>query len=565
MIKKLGCLIGILFALKSVSAQSLNETNLSSNLNSVTSEAIGATVNDQRTEETSNEVNGAIKLINYKFKGRNLFGRPRSLYRRNNNFTCCDLDATTAAGNVTTNSISVGGLFVQMQSGSGGTTPGVHFLSPWNESVFEVWARGRAVFTNYSNQDAFTITNQGNQGVTVLSIEANSGHTGWLQRWSIPGTGIESAINKDGWLGVGTISPTRQIEIRQKAGMSKGLLLSGDEYYVSGNGDNNGILFLNGVNRPGNRQLWIGDNTALGSSTLGFFRYITGTQLPGISAVTGDGLTRLPVNIGTPTSNVALGFDYSGVTGTDLPASLLSVNGNAAVGANFRSLAAPSNGLIVQGLTGLGLTNPTAQLSVASNTAAAIFTNHDWNDGYSGGTMVTIQNASSNTTNTYLKFISDYDGDNGGAKTFGSISFGTNNSFSLSNPLGNPLVLQATTGNVGIGTSTPPEKLSVEGTIAARKVKVTQALWPDYVFDKKYKLLSLEEVERYIQKNSHLPAVPSASEVQKEGIDVGDNQAMLLRKIEELTLYLIEQNKKIVELEKNLKKLQSIQTSNRSN
>jgi hypothetical protein len=99
---------------------------------------------------------------------------------------------------------------------------------------------------------------------------------------------------------------------------------------------------------------------------------------------------------------------------------------------------------------------------------------------------------------------------------------------------------------VGIGTTTLDSayKLAVEGTIGARKVKVTQAApWADYVFNDDYKLRPLSEVENYIKTNKHLPEVPSAAQVAKEGIDVGDNQALLLKKIEELTLYMIEMKK----------------------
>lgn len=100
-------------------------------------------------------------------------------------------------------------------------------------------------------------------------------------------------------------------------------------------------------------------------------------------------------------------------------------------------------------------------------------------------------------------------------------------------------------GNVGIGTPNPQSLLSVNGTITAKQVTVTQLGWSDYVFEPSYKLRSLPAVESYIQANRHLPDVPSAAEVGKNGVDIGETQASLLRKIEELTLYAIAQEKQL--------------------
>ena len=107
-------------------------------------------------------------------------------------------------------------------------------------------------------------------------------------------------------------------------------------------------------------------------------------------------------------------------------------------------------------------------------------------------------------------------------------------------------------GNVGIGVTQPQTKLAVNGDITAKKIKVTQTGWPDYVFDSSYLLLSLSQIETFIKENKHLPEVPSAAQVKKEGLDLGDNQAVLLKKIEELTLYIIQQNKQIEHQNKQL-------------
>lgn len=104
-------------------------------------------------------------------------------------------------------------------------------------------------------------------------------------------------------------------------------------------------------------------------------------------------------------------------------------------------------------------------------------------------------------------------------------------------------------GNVGIGTLYPKEKLSVYGQIRATEVKVQSTGWPDYVFKNDYSLLSLTNVANYIKENGHLPEIPSASIVEKEGISIGEMNAKLLKKVEELTLYLIEKDKQVNHLE----------------
>lgn len=100
-------------------------------------------------------------------------------------------------------------------------------------------------------------------------------------------------------------------------------------------------------------------------------------------------------------------------------------------------------------------------------------------------------------------------------------------------------------GNVGIGTSSPTEKLSVNGKIRAQEIKVETANWPDYVFAQDYTLEPLEETEKHIKEKGHLPGIPSAEEVKANGVDLGEMNSKLLRKIEELTLHLIEKEKEL--------------------
>lgn len=107
-------------------------------------------------------------------------------------------------------------------------------------------------------------------------------------------------------------------------------------------------------------------------------------------------------------------------------------------------------------------------------------------------------------------------------------------------------------GNVGIGTlNTSAYKLSVDGNVRATEVKVYTG-WADYVFAKDYKLPTLEEVAQHIEEKGHLINIPSAKEVEKDGILLGEMNAKLLEKIEELTLYTLKQQKQLEAQEKEL-------------
>jgi len=116
-------------------------------------------------------------------------------------------------------------------------------------------------------------------------------------------------------------------------------------------------------------------------------------------------------------------------------------------------------------------------------------------------------------------------------------------SYAFANPNKNDLVVK---GNISIGVAnTQGYKLAVNGNIRAKEIKVENANWPDYVFAKDYKLPSLQETEKHINEKGHLPGIPSAQDVKTNGIDLGEMNAKLLQKIEELTLHVIEQNKQL--------------------
>lgn len=101
-------------------------------------------------------------------------------------------------------------------------------------------------------------------------------------------------------------------------------------------------------------------------------------------------------------------------------------------------------------------------------------------------------------------------------------------------------------GNVGIGTETPKAKFSVNGNILANEIKIkTDISVPDYVFESDYELKGLDFIANYVKSNKHLPEIPSAKEIERDGLDVASMNLLLLKKIEELTLYAIKQEGEI--------------------
>ncbi len=163
---------------------------------------------------------------------------------------------------------------------------------------------------------------------------------------------------------------------------------------------------------------------------------------------------------------------------------------------------------------------------------------------------------------------------------FGGAVFPTDTSLVIwsNSAANNYLVLQPSWGNTGVGTYTPNAKfhvngtqliggnsariatgyqLSVDGRIMAEEVTVQNSTaWPDYVFANDYKLLPLDELEASINKNKHLPNIPAASVIEKEGIKLGQMNTKLMEKVEELTLYIIELNKKNDALAKKVEQLE---------
>jgi hypothetical protein len=239
--------------------------------------------------------------------------------------------------------------------------------------------------------------------------------------------------------------------------------------------------------------------------------------------------------------------------GTTNPSAKLEITdaGNATLRVGITSNIANSNAQFLNSLAVAGLD----QNSVTTNGAVAWnFYNNGNNPSWSGALL---EHYGSNVqTGEYT-----VDTRNIGLLKFQNVStgvIGSNGSdiiISAGNTNLNACFLP--NGNVGIGTRNPGNfKLAVEGKIAARGVKVTTANFADYVFEPTYKLRPLSSVESYINENKHLPGMPSAKEVEKEGgFELGNMNVKLLEKIEELTLYVIELKKENEQMKKEIKEI----------
>jgi len=190
------------------------------------------------------------------------------------------------------------------------------------------------------------------------------------------------------------------------------------------------------------------------------------------------------------------------------------------------------------GNVGIGTNSPTAKLDIGKSNLENAFSVGSSNDG---GRIYTSYESGKGT----LNFVEH---DDPFVLSFTQAGTNTNEKIIFDQ------------GNFGIGTTTMgSHKLAVEGSIGAREIKVEANGWSDFVFENTYQLPSLKEVENHIQQKGHLKDIPSAKEVEENGIFLGEMDAKLLQKIEELTLYTIAQEKKILSLEKQNSTIQNLE------
>ncbi len=251
-----------------------------------------------------------------------------------------------------------------------------------------------------------------------------------------------------------------------------------------------------------------------------------------------------------PVTDYSIKMNMNAITGRGwtwgqpgiIPIAAISNTGAMQIAGNFTSMA---DGLF-NGNVGIGTTTPGKKLEVNgdillrnSSGLKQIFT---WNSSDPNWRIGMNQNPgfSRSMATSHVQFLTYAPGSTQG---FAVGVNGGNSSFEIKGSDHTAFFR----GNVGIGTTTPDYKLDVLGTIRANEVKVATG-WSDFVFELDYALKSLDQVEKFIEENGHLPDIPSAEEVEENGISLGEMDAKLLQKIEELTLHMIRMQKQMDEL-----------------
>ncbi|MDP4276591.1 MAG: hypothetical protein Q8914_03055 [Bacteroidota bacterium] len=304
-------------------------------------------------------------------------------------------------------------------------------------------------------------------------------------------------IDKDGLVGVGTSSPTQALTVTGNLSISPSGTTRDEKY--------NGSLIITKPSSASGQYINL-IQAGIIPWSIGTV-YNAGSFAIGISKIT-DSEFRNPFFVITPEGKVGIN--------DSIPRARLHINNGNNSDAAILATTTAGNNLVVSSL------NPDTQ----------------W------GTVFKISHEFYNfdRRNGYIAFH------RGGDTYGGFLDFGTN---------GLSRVTINQDGKVGIGTSNPSYLLDVKGTIRATEVRVVSVdNFADFVFDKNYELPKLANVGDYIQTNGHLPNIPSAKEVKENGVDLAEMQVKLLQKVEELTLYALDQQKRIEKQQERIDKLE---------
>lgn len=340
-----------------------------------------------------------------------------------------------------------------------------------------------------------------------------------------PGNGNELTVNTNGEVGIGTKSPNGQLSMGNYAG---------DNVAIN---DLDGIIQFNFPN--------------IFNGTLVKQAFIQLSDAHDLRMGTNSGNTLGKVIFRTNATDQVV-IDQEGEVGIGTITPIAKLHIPAGQDADLSSAA---NGFVMLGTgTGTSLLLDNNEIMVRTNptTAGTLSIQND------GGEVVVGARTTINKGGEALKLngldpaINLYV--NGIQKSY-IWQTGNNLNIGVSSALGK-IVVNTNQMEIGTNSALPAGyKLGVGGKVICEelKVKLQSSVWPDYVFAQDYKLASLTEVEKFIQQNKHLPNIPAASEIEKNGLEVGDMQKRMMEKIEELTLYIIDLQKQIDVLKINSK------------
>lgn len=356
--------------------------------------------------------------------------------------------------------------------------------------------------------------------------------------WITNGSSLNMSLRESGKIGIGTTTPTQKLDVNGKVRV-RDLALDNSKDSILVSDGNGTIAFREASTLGGGGGLWTtsgsdiyynGGNVGIGLPNPAYDLHILGTKVT-------------LQNTGQGNGTAYMDFESSTAGGAELTVGVVGGSGEGIVyhrtnqalkfGTNDQLRMTISN----TGNVGIGTSSPGYKLDVRGNMRVGDGTSAEQDLLFSCGSgswQVGTNNQGNGTSDNHF-YVYD------------------------SQAFVYRLTVQRGTGNVGIGTTNPQSKLAVNGTITCKEVDVTLAGFPDYVFDEGYDLLSLEEVENHINTHGHLPNIPSAEEVKENGIGLGELNKILLEKVEELTLHLIQKEKdhyalllRVNELEKSI-------------
>ena len=389
--------------------------------------------------------------------------------------------------------------------------------SSWGQ-YFQVGGNGKAT----SNASIFT-TN-GN-----LHLDSkNTSHGTYLNHYSKGNTYINTTAGK---VGIGTSAPVSKLSINIPGGTAAYPTVTSIGDAIQTLRSSNNIIEIGNSKGGNDRKAWI---LARHSDAANYGRYYSTLHLqPDI----GNKSQYRGVAIGYPASTtVSLGTH-------------MAVNGNVGIETTSPKAKLDVGTFLSEGQLGTVMARLQEGNTSGNGTYLGVKAYKTQGNISSGIKSFALEHSFYGVTNSSINFY------RGGGVKGGYITFNTSDNIQQMCIKGN--------GNVGIGTTTPDAKLTVKGNIHTQEVKVdlNGAVAPDYVFKEDYKLKSLDQVQAYINENGHLPNIPSATEMEKEGVLLKEMNLKLLEKIEELTLYTLEQQKEI-EAERVKNKKQDIENEN---